>query len=80
MPPREATNPFPDQYLTLDYEGGPLPMLQHDLGGGGGAAAAAAAATGIAQTQTTDPTAMADDEADGDATNAMMTAAELQEE
>ena len=30
MPPREATNPFPDQYLTLDYEtSGPI-ILPHD--------------------------------------------------
>eukprot|EP00957_Ditylum_brightwellii_P115474 8808251-Ditylum_brightwellii.AAC.1 len=30
MPPREATNPFPDQFLTLDYESqGPI-ALPHD--------------------------------------------------
>eukprot|EP00566_Odontella_aurita_P035812 CAMPEP_0113598102 /NCGR_PEP_ID=MMETSP0015_2-20120614/41383_1 /TAXON_ID=2838 /ORGANISM="Odontella" /LENGTH=84 /DNA_ID=CAMNT_0000506047 /DNA_START=505 /DNA_END=755 /DNA_ORIENTATION=+ /assembly_acc=CAM_ASM_000160 len=36
MAPREATNPFPDQYLTLDYESAGPVVLPHDDGGGNG--------------------------------------------
>ena len=65
MPPREANNPFPDQYLTLDYEGAaaPVGILQHEPAGG----------QNVVGTQTTDPGVAgpnADDDDDTDFTDA----------